>query len=423
MLKRLRSSTLAKNSSWMMAGTGTSFIVQSLYFVLLARLLGATEYGLLAGATALIQAASIYSSLGTGFIFMRHVSPDHSRFRAYWGYLLALTFTGGLVVVFVIVLIAHWVIRDLSLSAAICLALGDCLFAQITAGAGRVFQTFERMRYCAISNLLVNVLRLCAASAMFVLWRHATVTNWAVASVSASFIGSILAMLLVTATLGRPILSLRLLPKHFAEGFLFSSTTSTSSVYNDVDKVLLGHYRMNAANGIYAMAYKAIDTSFMVIRSINGAAFPRFCREGAAGIVATKAFAQKLLGKTVWISLAISVGLFCAAPLIPIFLGHGFAESVSALRFLALIPVFRCCNLAAGDALSSSGFQRYRFLYELGAAAGNLGINIWLIPRYSWRGAAASSLATDGALALVSWFTVSYLASRVGKRQVSAILT
>jgi O-antigen/teichoic acid export membrane protein len=401
----------------MLAGQGTSVLIQALYFIVLARLLGATEYGLLAGATALIAVASTYSSLGAGFIFLRHVSPDHSRFKAYWGYLLTSTVTGGIVVVALIALIAHWVLRDLNPLAVVCLAVGDSLFLQITSGTGRVFQTFERMHYSALSSLIVNLLRLVLAFCLLTRWHHITVTKWAVVSLSVSCIGSIIAMVVVISCFGKPEWSFALLRKHAFEGFLFSSTISTSSVYNDGDKILLGHYGMNAANGVYTMAYKAIDTPFMLVRSIHSAAFPRFCREGAVGITATRAFARRLLGKTFLISLGISAILFLTAPLIPVIVGKGFAESVTALRFLCLIPALRCCHLAAGDALSASGFQRYRFSYELSAAAFNLGVNLCLIPLYSWRGAAASSLATDGALALVSWLVVNMLASRAVRKQ------
>jgi O-antigen/teichoic acid export membrane protein len=47
----------------------------------------------------------------------------------------------------------------------------------------------------------------------------------------------------------------------------------------------------------------------------------------------------------------------------------------------------------------------------LQACAGffNLCANLYLIPRYSWHGAAWSSLATDGGLALSSWILYFFL--------------
>jgi O-antigen/teichoic acid export membrane protein len=64
-LTRLRDSSIAKNAGWMMAGQGFSVVIQAAYFVLLARLLGSTEYGVYAGAAALGFIVSPYCDLGS----------------------------------------------------------------------------------------------------------------------------------------------------------------------------------------------------------------------------------------------------------------------------------------------------------------------------------------------------------------------
>jgi len=404
-----------------MAGQVVSVVVQAIYFVMLARLLGVREYGLLVGATALIAVVSQHSTMGSGFILLRYVSPDLKKFNAYWGYSLTATLIGAGVLVTIVCVSAHWILRDMRPVAVFCLAVGDCLFMQLTSIAGRVFQAFERMQFSAASSLITNTLRMLTAVCLLQFWHHATATNWAVVSMMVSAVGAIMALVLVTVMIGAPKLSLSLVSRHLKEGLLFSSSVTTSSIFNDVDKVMLSHYGMNAANGIYSMAYKAIDTGFMAIRSIHNAAFPRFCREGAAGVLATRAFARSLLGKTFWIAVALSVTLFLCAPLIPLVIGKAFAPSVVALRYLCIIPVFRSFHLSAGDALSGAGFQKYRFLYELGAAAGNLGINLWLIPLYSWKGAAMSSLATDGGLAVVSWTVLQVLCAQRKRQPVPSL--
>jgi O-antigen/teichoic acid export membrane protein len=80
-LTRARKSVLVRNATWLFAGQGLSVIAQGFYFIVLARLLGTTQYGLLAGAVAMVAVVSQYSSLGSGLLFLRYVSPDHSRFR------------------------------------------------------------------------------------------------------------------------------------------------------------------------------------------------------------------------------------------------------------------------------------------------------------------------------------------------------
>jgi len=47
----------------------------------------------------------------------------------------------------------------------------------------------------------------------------------------------------------------------------------------------------------------------------------------------------------------------------------------------------------------------------------NILLNLWLIPAYSWRGAAWSSLASDGLLAIGLWTAVSILRRQESSRQ------
>ncbi len=63
---RARKSLLVQNAAWLFAGQGLSFVVQGFYFIVLARLLGTTQYGLLAGAIALVAIVSQYSCARIG---------------------------------------------------------------------------------------------------------------------------------------------------------------------------------------------------------------------------------------------------------------------------------------------------------------------------------------------------------------------
>lgn len=110
--------------------------------------------------------------------------------------------------------------------------------------------------------------------------------------------------------------------------------------------------------------------------------------------------------------------LFACAPLVVPVLGNSFASTVPALRWLALIPVFRTLHLSAGDAITSGGHQRWRTTSQLGAAALNLGLNLFLIPRWSWEGAAWASLATDGALAVANWSILTHLVRQARARDL-----
>ena len=409
---RARNSVLVQNTGWLFAGQGLAFVVQAFYFIVLARLLGTSQYGLLAGAIALVAVVSQYSTLGSGLLFLRYVTPDQSRFRLYWGNILMSTFLLGTLLIVGLRLSGRWLVGAASVPLLFPIAISDCLFQQLGIGAGQVFQAFEKMKFSAALTLLSSVLRCIIAVGMLVVLGRASAWQWAMASLAVTTLSAGVAVAIVTRFFGLPSFSPSLLIKRSAEGFVFAISGSTSAVYNDIDKVLLSRFGMDQANGIYSMAYRVVNIGAMPILSIVGAAFPRFFREGVKGIAATVPMARQLLRRTALLAIGISGALFIFAPLLPHLVGKSYAESISALRWLCLIPFFRSFHLSAGDAIAGAGHQKYRLFSQSIAAVGNLLLNLYLVPRYSWHGAAWASLATDGGLGVMNWLALYYLAKR-----------
>jgi O-antigen/teichoic acid export membrane protein len=416
MLKRLseraRSSTVARNAGWMFLGQGVSIVNQGLYFLLLARLLGVGEYGALVGAGAAVGMLSQYSSVGSGFVFLRYVGATRSRFSEYWGSILVLTVSVGLLLTLVLHILGRVLLPHTPVMLLLSLALADCVCSQLTLCCGQIFQTYERMRITAILNMATNVARMLLAGAWLFSVHRATATQWAYTSLAISFCTATAAVIIVMRHFGRPAFSLRLLRSQLGEGFIFSVSGSTTSAYNDLDKAMLGHYGMNAANGVYSMAYRVVDIAYLPIRSIHSAAFPRFFRHGVDGIGATERYAKKILQKTTIFGMLSAIGMVLLAPIVPHVLGKGFAQSVSAMRWLALIPLFRCFHLSAGDAMAGAGYQRYRLAAQAFAAGANFAMNLYLIPHFSWQGAALASLLTDGGLGVLTWVVLLHLRRR-----------
>jgi O-antigen/teichoic acid export membrane protein len=238
---------------------------------------------------------------------------------------------------------------------------------------------------------------------MLLVLHRATAWQWAVASLTVSATAVLISVAAVTVRFGWPRVSFRLFLKHSSEGFGFSFASSTASVYNDIDKTMLSHYGMNLANGIYTMAYRVIDIATIPVTALRDAAVPRLFQRGHAGIAPTAELCYRLLKRALPVSVLVAGAIFVTAPLLPHFLGKSFAESVIALRWLCLLPVFRSVHQMTGSALMGAGLQNYRTTTQLIAAAFNFGANLWLIPHFGWQGAAWSSLATDAALGVMNW--------------------
>jgi O-antigen/teichoic acid export membrane protein len=412
---------LVRNAGWSFAGQGLSIVMQGAFFIVIARLMGSTNYGIYTAAFALVSIVSQFSSLGSGYVFLRHVSADRNKFPEYWGNILVTTFGFGSVLVVLLAFVGKYFFTGVQASLIVFIAVGDTICQQLISTLGQVFQTYEKLRVTATLTVALNAMRLAAALVMLFTMRHANAYQWAAASMAASILVTSYALFRVCRDYGLPKLKRTTLFGNVGEGIAFSMSGSTTSIYNDLDKALLGHFGMNTANGIYTMAYRVLNICTTPITSIHNATFPRFFQLGVGGATKTIPFAKQVLKKTVWIGILAAVGMFVTAPLIPHVVGKGFAESTSALRWLCLIPLFRCFHLSAGDALAGSGYQNYRLATRVVACVANLGLNLWLIPQYSWLGAAWASLATDGGLGVLDWITIRWLAANEKHRSTPAL--
>jgi O-antigen/teichoic acid export membrane protein len=410
--RRLRSSDLARNAGWMFFGQGFSVVCQGVYFLFLARLLGSVQYGIFVGAVATVSILSQYSTLGMYSVFLRYVCPNPSNFARYWGNVIMANVFLGTTFVFLLGWGGPRIAHSFSAAMVVCLAISDCLFAQFTQAAGRVFQAFEMMKVTAALSLLTNLLRMVLAGTMLMVLHRTTASHWVVATLIISCVAALLAAVLVTRRFGLPVFSLRLLRDRLGEGFVFALSYSTGAIYNDIDKVMLGHFGLNAANGVYTMAYRIVDIGTMPFNSIQAAAFPRFFRLGVDGLNNTAGYAIRIIRHTVPIAVLCAAVMFLAAPIIPHLVEPGFAQSVEALRWLCLIPIFRALHISAGDALTASGDQRIRLGTQATVSVFNFCVNLYLIPHFGWRGAAWASLATDGLLVVLNWGAVLGLRSR-----------
>jgi O-antigen/teichoic acid export membrane protein len=420
-MKLFRKGSLGRNASWMFIANGSAIVIQAICFVFTARLLGVVQYGIYAGATALVSIVSQYSAWGSGILFIRYVSVDRGKFAAYWGnMLLSITLVGGGLVCMTSLLGGKISGKDTG-PLLFYVATADCIGTQLTLCCSQVFIAFEKMGIASGLQIVSNCMRLLLVVGIYAGVHRITVKQWVVIQMSLALAGALVSVYIVLRKCGLPKWEPGLFRARAVEGLTFAFSGSTTSAYNDIDKTMLSHFGMNRENGTYSLAYRVINIATLPVSSIHAAAFPRFCRIGAQGPADTMAYALKILRRTVPLGMAASVGLWLAAPILPILAGKGFAESVTTVRWICLLPLFRAFHICAGDAMSGSGFQRYRLGGQCFAAGGNFLLNLWLIPRYGWLGAAWSSLATDAALGAMNWGTLSILALKSRNRDPVAM--
>lgn len=419
--KRLKQSTLLRNTAWMFLGQGMRQLLRAVYFLIVPRALGVDDYGLFVGVTSLAAILAPFASLGIGALLVKNVSRNKSVFAEYWGNSLAVSAASGAALISLMMGVARiFLPGKVPWTLVFVVALSDLLFAKVLDVGTQAFQAFDQLDKTAKLNVLASLSRVIGAVAFVVFFRRSGAMVWAWIYLLASVVTTAITMWWVNRSLGRPVLALWRIKPELLEGCYFSISLSSQTIYNDIDKVMMVQLSTLDGAGIYAAAYRLIDVAFLPVRSLLWAAYPSFFRHGQGGIAASTKYARRLIPRAGLYSLLACLTLFVGAPLVPHLLGAEYARTTTALRWLSPLPMLKTLHYFVADSLTGAGLQGLRTALQIGVAVFNILLNLWLIPAYSWKGAAWSSLASDGMLALSLWLTVLWLGRQEGARQLAA---
>jgi O-antigen/teichoic acid export membrane protein len=350
-----------------------------------------------------------------------HVARSPDRFARYWGGALSTTLASAGVIGIIVLLVARLVLPPtIPMALIVSVAVSDLVFARLIDISGQAYQAHERLARTAQFPLLISCLRLAAALA-FAALGHPTALAWALWYAGSTTIAAVVALVVTTYELGAPARVFGYPASELRQGAYFATSLSAQNVYNDIDKSMLARLSTLEATGIYGAAYRLVDVAFVPVRSLLAAAYPRFFREGARGVRASLGVARRLGPPAAAYAAFAGVALYVVAPVLPRFLGSDFQSSVEATRWLAILPLLKSVHYFAADTLTGAGYQGRRTIAQLVVAAFNIVINVPLIVQASWRGAAWSSIASDGLLALMLWSIVWSVCRREDRQRVATV--
>jgi O-antigen/teichoic acid export membrane protein len=401
MLGRYSKSPLARNTLWMVLGQGLRLVVSVCYFTVIARSLGTRNYGAFVAVVSVVGIVFPFGTLGSGILLVKNVSRDKSVFGLYWGRsLLTTTVASSALSVITFALARLALPAEVPFSLLLLVCISDLLGMSLIWISFQAFQAFERLGWTAAILVLISVGRLVGALILVRIHPHPTAVQWGYIYFWSTAVVVLISLSLVTIELGLPDLNWPRSPAELREGFYFSASQCAQTVYNDIDKTMLASLGTLDATGIYGAAYRILEAAVVPIGSLRQAAYPNFFRTGLQGIGGCLPYAKRQALRGVACGIAISVGLLLCAGIVTRLIGPEYARSVEAIRWLAILPTFRAVHYFYSDALSGAGHQGLRTAIQGVVAAFNVLVNVWLIPAYSWRGAAWSSIASDGLLAV-----------------------
>jgi len=404
-------------AAWIFTGRVVAVLLQAAYFVLLARLLGVSEYGAFAGAFALVSTLTPYSALGGAMLFMRYLAVDPSQAPKYWGNSLITTSGFTLTAVLGVMIVRLFHGRMAHMGIILVLLVANCLFLQITTLGSMLTFTLGNARSSAWMNLSSNFCRVLAVAVMRMSMGRADAFQWSIGVLVASALAAAVVLYRVHRTIGPASYDLPLLRNKALEGLGFSFAGTTEAVNNDADKVMLSYFGLEIQNGFYTLAYRILDFATSPIVALNTAVVQRHFLLSRSGIRPRLRLAFRALVVTAAFGIAIAIAIKALAPLLPRLTGRDFSGAIQVLGFLCWLPLIRGLHQMCGSAITGAGRQNWRTGAQCSVALVNVGLNWSWIPRLGWIGAAWATLVSDGSLVVVNALLLLFLARTLMNRE------
>lgn len=230
---------------------------------------------------------------------------------------------------------------------------------------------------------------------------------WAV--IWAGFISMLVAAVLALKTVKYIfVFDAKIAKKIISESLPMGAILMLFTIDNKIDTIMLGMMKGSGPVGIYGIAYRVYDVLILGAAYLMKALLPIISRygdlvhwSGRLRQIYQKSFDILLLG-----GAGIAVVIWMAAPLIVQILTQQrfpeFADSAAVLRILTLAMFIGYFNHLTGYTIVALGKQRPYFWVAGGALVFNVFLNLLIIPRFSYFGAAWVTVLSEGLVLIIT---------------------
>jgi len=399
--ERLAATTL-RNSVLVVGARALAKLAVFVVVVLLWRHLGAGDYGRFATMIVYTTLVGVVADLGLQTVFIRDASRDRTVLTHYLANLLSARLLLSLVAL--VILVAALRLLSPALFPYTLAAFVLLLTTSYSSLLRGVFYIRGRLGYEAVAIVAESLLLL--GLTLVAIQRRAPwdAFLWVY---SASYLFTCLFAFSVIRWRWHERVSIALEPafvrRLLASGLALALAFTITTVYAQLDIVLLQLFKNFQMVGWYSAANKYIDAVAWVPQSAMGAVFPALSLL-AAGDRGRLLFAYEKAYKMLAIlGLPLAVGLGLAADSI-VHVTRGFEQSIPALQILAPSVVLLFLNNAFIYTLSAINRQLDFTRLALFTLVVNLALNLILIPPFGYLGAAAASTITEVALFAGGWW-------------------
>jgi O-antigen/teichoic acid export membrane protein len=408
MTQRTLTQVIIKNTLAVLTGGTVIRVLNALFAIASARLLGDVGLGQFATILAFVGVCSVFFELGLTQYVEREIARDASRVDALLGALIALRLILAVLGIVAITALASVVgYTDVLLLGTFTYTL-TFLFAAVLAPLQVLLSANERYDLLTTVQVLGQFVSMLLGLGLLVSgygFFALLLTGFVAMPLQ---IGLCLWML---HRYGLTPLRLRLAfqrwPMIIRAAIPFGIAALALNFNFNVDTVVLSWYRPSAEIGWYNVGYRLIFTLVGVLGAFLEVMTPSLTRVYHDNPAAGEQWIGGTLRLMALCALPASVGLFVLAePIVALLYGQAFVAAAPVTALLAWDLPLLLFTAFCGNVSTAIGRERAAALIYGGSAALNLVLNLLLIPHFGIYGAALVTLITDGVSALAFAFVL-----------------
>lgn len=389
--------TLAKNVSFL---TLAEIIVKMVLFfwtIFLARFLGATIFGQYNFVNSFIVLFSVLPDLGIALVLIREISQKRKRASRYLGNTLILNFFLSLFALLLILTIVSFLNYPLKIKFVLLLAALTLGVTSLRTTVIVLFNALERMDLVAFFSGF-NAVFLVGFGFLGLLWEKGILGLFSGILIG-TVISGLFAWLVVVRKFVVPKISFDFsLARHLiAEGWPLGLAGFFSLVYTRIDRLILSLLLNYQAVGWYSAASVFPSSAIQLFNvPLMVAVFPLLSRL----FLKDKQLFLKTIRNLCLIILAWSFPLAAlttifAKQIILLFYGASYQNSIAVLKIVVWYIIFASLSAVFYKILIVIKKQRLYLLISFLGALFNVCLNVFLIPRFSYLGAAWAMVVTQ----------------------------
>ena len=377
-------------------------------YTLIGRKLGPEGLGQFSFVLALIGLFTFLPDLGINLFLTREVSRQPKLVHEYLGRAFTIVLILAPLTFGTIVLAGYLLSDDQKIRQAISIAGVFLVLGAFSALFRAAFYAYERMEYDALIVVAERVLILVGCA--LILFYGGNVVGLISVHVLARLVALLIGGWIFSKKISRlPRLSFdrRKSWEMLRSSTPFALNVVTTTIYVQIDLVLLTLWVGAAASGYYKAATALIIPLAVIATSLNTALFPNMSRAYVNSRSQAKDLIEHSMRYLFMIGWPIALGTALLAPQIIFYIyGEEFQPTVLVLQILAFIIPLRFINNSMGTGLTAVNRQKTRAGLIMFSAVLNLALNVFLIKRYSYIGAGISTLITELVISAGLYITV-----------------